>query len=209
MEHVALVIKRLGGEDTHCGLLYRAHDGGQLLFIHLADHFRLNVGQPEEGYYFVLPSLDSSDAKGLAAACGIVALRRPDIPYGFVPRGVSFNVTNGEVILKDDSSGVTCASFITMLLSSLGHELLVENEWPIGINDAWVKKTIDRMKENGVSSRHIRLIRATKDVAVRFRPEEVVASGSSSPWPIDYELATSAAGHLMAQLPYPDLDGSN
>lgn len=200
VNYAAPVIKLNGPNTTHCGIIYRSIEAGPLFFIHFAEHFDLRVDKIDSTYFFEDFTLDESDCKFVAATCGAIALRNPKIPYGFNFRGVSIDPITGNFRLADPDSALTCATFVLVLLESSGFELLVFDEWPLGVNEEWALNHIARIEAKGADRKYLRRLRSSLETIARFRPEEVVGACPVTPWPVGFEGATEAAELLLNQL---------
>jgi hypothetical protein len=96
--------------------------------------------------------------------------------------------------------GLTCSTFITSVLRSLGFDVLKEDEWPQRSDDlVFGKKIVDMLVAANANRDHIQAVR--EDIgAQRFRPEEVVGAITLSAWPVAFADARAIADAVIMDL---------
>lgn len=184
-------------------MIYRCEDN-ELRFIHLGWHFQLHVDNVEKlshGYYVTQINVEEVDKKFVAALCNLIAEKHPDIPYGISSTGVSFDQNNGNLIIQQEGSGLTCATFVLTVFEEHGLILLKKEEWPEGVNFEWAQGIINQLKnEDGVRPEYIEMMERDAANVQRFRPEEVAGSAPLQSWPIGFAQAFDVAEKILSEL---------
>lgn len=197
----ALAIRRVGPDGTHCGVLFQSADGTPWI-LHLAWNYRLMSGPVDDQYAWVEASLAASNRKLLAILADRIWNRQPQIPYGLTSLGVSFDPESGNINTVPPGHGLTCASFILTLLRSKGFHLLDEDTWPENANDAWHTWVVETLTaDSDATEEQVRAVAATVG-SRRFRPAEVVGSGTLAveQWPVGFDSATAVAREIESEL---------
>jgi hypothetical protein len=131
-----------------------------------------------------------------------VGQNRNNIPYGFDPGGSCFEVATGLYRPPPPGKGLTCATFISGVLNSLGFDVVVEETWPVRIADLeWQTLVIECLRDTGASRHHIDAIEA--DVgSMRLRPEEAVAAATIpfADWPSSFDVVEPMGQQVLAEL---------
>jgi hypothetical protein len=138
-----------GGPYTHCGLLYNSSqlNDNNSFFLHLGDPFHLYNeqendavinGKPWHGYlttksnFIWLPFVDIPVAilRLIRTKCIVIANANEALPYGvFHEEETSFDA-HGKLILGRDSTGLTCSSFVKVVLKDSGVNIIDDVDWP-------------------------------------------------------------------------------
>jgi hypothetical protein len=86
------------------------------------------------------------------------------------------------------------------VFGSYGYDLLNEESWPQRKADAdWQAWVIRSLREKGADPSFVEALKA--DVgALRFKPDEVVASSILTDWPIGFADARTTADAIVKQL---------
>jgi uncharacterized membrane protein len=87
------------------------------------------------------------------------------------------------------------------VISSAGFDLLDMTSWQSRDGDAeWRSKIVGWLERtDGVDKGHIDALREDAN-AMRIRPEDVIAAGTSSPWPVNFGDANVIAQQVLAEL---------
>lgn len=195
-DYFCLAVKKTDGYGTHCGIVYQNIDGSTG-FIHLAWHNDLRNERFNNSYTLRSISLDESEKKMLAAVCGEIAKRGPEIPYGLERANIVFDPIDGAILNLNSGKGLTCASFVLTVLKTYDHILLNESEWPENANTSWQEYILRLLSgQPGIDVG----IMAADIGARRFTPCEVVASGPEPEWPVGFERAQNLGGELLATI---------
>lgn len=198
-KYFALAITSVGDSSTHSGMLYSGPEG-QPFLLHLADDLDLRNAPPGDRYFWLQSTLNQSRRKLMAALCQRIPTSESLLRYGFDRSGIKIDASTGTVTPGVDGKGLTCASFILAFFEVFGLRLLREDEWPTGVNRAWVEASALRIERQGNSTdEHLEALRS--DVgASRFTPEEVVGASGAKGWPVGYADATAYALDVIVNL---------
>ncbi|MBB4480834.1 hypothetical protein [Rhizobium etli] len=201
---VGLAIGRSNATQNHIGFLYLSDTGPRML--HLAWHHRLRNDNPYDDPWraYVWADFNLEDEENRSALAAVVATvwinHTEEIPYGFSYEGSAFNA-DGSFVPPPIGQGLTCSTFVVKVISSAGFDLLDMTSWQDRDGDAeWRLKIVGWLEgTDGVDKGHIDALR--EDVnAMRIRPEDVIAAGTSSPWPVDFGDANVIAQQVLAEL---------
>lgn len=203
VDEVGLVIGRSNATQNHVGFLYLTDDGPRML--HLAWHYRLQNDNPYDDQWkdYVWADFhleEDENRSALAAVVASVWINHTDIPYGFSYEGSAFNA-DGSFVPPPLGRGLTCATFVVKVVSSAGFDLLEMESWQNREGDAeWRAKIVGWLERTeGVAKSHIDAL--LKDAnAMRIRPEDVIAAGITSPWPVGFGDASRIAQGILAEL---------
>jgi hypothetical protein len=205
VQNVGIAVRQIERPDRpvsrHCGLLYKV-DGGQTRLLHFAFHCDLRDELAKEPYLWANIGFDEINGRFVAAYAAQLTHNSNNIPYGLDASGSCFDPSSGDFIQPPLGKGLTCATFITAVLGSLGFQLLLQQSWVEREEDEeYGKNVVLDLKEYGASESHISAV-VTDIGAIRFRPEEV-AGASTHPyqgWPIILEDAINLAKQILADL---------
>lgn len=124
----------LNPSASHVGVCYRDEHGGAV-FLHLAFHFRLErENLPVHYKWAEISDVDPRTREIVSAYLELVGVD-PNVPYSFAFEGLSFDRDTGELVDVGEGQGLTCASFVSVVLASIGIELIDLDGWPIGRPD--------------------------------------------------------------------------
>lgn len=186
-------------DQFHSAMLYE-NLAGELRLLHLADNFDLRNHEPDSRYKWVPAALPRPKCKLLAVLCDRVGSLGQQLPYGFDKNGISIDRTSGRVSPIPEEKGLTCASFILIMLETYGIRLLKEEEWPAGVNNEWQAQSIERLRLSGKSSAEQLRTMEESIGACRFTPTEVVGASTVRPWPVGYTQATTLGILLSVEI---------
>jgi hypothetical protein len=194
-----VAIREIDTGQNHCAILYKL-DHRQARFCHLAFHHDLRDEIAHDPYLWADAGLDPTNRRVVAAWVGNLQINRGNIPYGLDSAGCCFDVVTGELLPPPIGKGLTCSTFITSVLRSLGFDVLKENEWPQRSGDVvFGQKIVEMLEAVHASGDHIQAVK--KDVgAQRFRPEEVVGAITLSAWPVGFADARDLADAVIKDL---------
>jgi hypothetical protein len=174
---VVLAIKRTQPGQFHVGIVHRSQTASPKL-LHLAWHEDLRDARPSTDYSWTPLPFERSVCRGLAGVCRKVAKWYTDgtpLPYGFDDHETSFDATTGMVRFGQDSSGLTCATFVLAVFRSQRYDLVRTENWPHRKDDeAWAAQVADALEADGASPEHVANVRKCTGTSVRVRPEELV-----------------------------------
>lgn len=202
VDQVAVVVT-LGGMPHHAGLIFRNKEK-TLCVLHLANHKRLRsesypgMRPSGESFCWIAAVLDLPPAtsRTLVGILRKVAKREPyispHISYGVkvLEAHGSFSI-NGDYTRPKKSNGLTCATFVTEVVGSIGYRVLKEDTWPEGVNQAWIAAVVRMLRHEGADDDHIRDVENCVN-ARRICPAEVIVGGDTSfrMWPLTHEQVT-------------------
>jgi hypothetical protein len=193
-------IQEIDPGQNHCGILYKL-DGREARLCHFANHHVLRDDSARDTcYLWADAGLDPANRRFVAAWVGNLHINKDNIPYGLDSAGCCFEVATGEFITPPIGKGLTCSTFITSVLRSLGFDVLKEDEWPQRPDDvAFGQKVVEMLVAADANEDHIQAVKA--DIgAQRFRPEEVVGAVTLSTWPVAFADARAVADEVIKDL---------
>lgn len=193
-----LVVVALHRSGRHVGLLITEDEEADPVFIHLTGHHRF-CSVEEEGYIcntlrWVVPSL-TSDA---LARVVILALAIQEhyaegrMPYGFDPTDAHF--TEEGALLLQGGCGLTCASFVAVVFSSVGLPLVDLQSW---MSVSTERRTADRRDQRA-------LIESLGHAGASWT-EQVSQEVGRGPWLRAVEIA-AASGMLSQPVVWADAE---
>ena len=189
----------------HVSLIYSGADGEPRL-SHLAWHCRL-IDEPWDSTYVWCEAagLDAVNVAVVASYLRSIDIGRPNVPYGFQFLGCRFETdpASGLIVFRSGApgAGLTCATFVVLVFSSLSLPLLDPLSWPNQRDgdDAWRETIVDLLRRHGVAESRIRQIESSPP-DVRIRPEDVLASASLNDWPVAYGSIAALLDTVIAEL---------
>lgn len=185
----------------HCGFLYKL-DGGDPRLLHFAWHYILRDDAPPEAYLWADMGFDEPNGRYVAAYASNLKRNEHNIPYGLDVAGSCFDRESGEFIPPPLGKGLTCATFVSVVLRSLGFNLLQEQTWEARPDDNdFGVYIVEDLKASGAHPDHIDAV--SKDIgAKRFRTPEVAGATTKplSEWPLSFEIARTLATQILADL---------
>lgn len=141
----AVAVGKAIGEKTHCGILYNSElEGSKNSFLlHLGNPLHL-YNQTEfdqntfPGYSTTSPNflwLSFSDVptqllKLIRTKCITIAKKNNALSYGVFHDEDTFFDAEGNLILGQDSNGLTCATFVKVVLKGSGVNVIDDTDWP-------------------------------------------------------------------------------
>ncbi len=175
------------GEQQHIGLLFIDADG-QVKFLHLAWHYRLQKDLPSNHYLWLDTFLDPINKIHLATFCAaIFESNKTGIPYGLSIDGTGFD-TEGHFITAEPHLGLTCATFVIQVFHSQGFFIIDFEKWPCREDDGVWQSAILEILDSHAAAEYMSVQRQKiQQGAARFRPEEVAAAAAlpNSPQGLD------------------------
>lgn len=184
----------------HCGIAWS--EGSNLRMLHLKWHCDLACEAPGPDALWVRHTIPAERAKQVAAKCRLIWKRHADgrIPFGFSYTATHFDSAGG-LVLGGSEVGLTCATFVMAVFSSVGIVLLDHKSWPQRPEDAaWHAFIVHRLRRSGHEG-HAMLLE--KEIgSVRFRPLEVAGGSAASgvvSTPTTFAYAEAAAKRLEAE----------
>lgn len=148
-EECAIAVGVVDGDYCHCGILYKRET--KSFFLHLGNPAALYNSTNDSGDYGYLkhnlaykwkPFLNvPSEVVGLITThCALIADCNHELPYGLFYEENSFFDDKGKFHIED-STGLTCATFVKTVLKACALEIINDPEWPIDRKGdlRWVK----------------------------------------------------------------------
>ncbi|WP_417733483.1 hypothetical protein [Roseovarius sp.] len=200
-QHIWVAIRNIQGVQNHCGLAYR-REGDVIHLLHLAFHYDLRDEILTTPYRRVSIALDITNQLVVAGLAIAMAGAKPGIPYGFNDDGIVFDDETGQLLEAPAGRGLTCATFVTALLSHFGLELIDRESWPERETDAdWRAQMIEQVEAHSGDAVHADALRSNP-IAARIRPEEVAGASAVefAEWSVAYERAHELAEKIVAEL---------
>jgi hypothetical protein len=190
-----VAIREFGAAQYHCAILYKL--GREARLCHFAFHQDLRDEIAKEPYLWADAGLDPVNRRFVAAWVGNLRINKDNIPYGLDSAGCCFDMTTGDFLAPAIGKGLTCSTFITSVLRSLGFNILKESEWPQRSDDvAFGQKIVEMLIKTHADEHHIQAVK--EDIgAQRFRPEEVVGAITLSDWPVAFTDARAIADAVI------------
>jgi hypothetical protein len=138
----AVVICRTEHHNLHVGLLHRSRDGSEAV-LHLGWLNDLDLSWPWSRLW-VCPDAEPEKLRSAAGHCRRIwsaFQKNQTFPYALGDFTSSFD-TRGALVLAPGAKGLTCATFVMAVFRAAGVELVVEEGWPIRIeqDNAWIEQ---------------------------------------------------------------------
>lgn len=195
-----LALTRASPEQIHSAIIFKDRDDATWLF-HLGWNHLLCSENLREDYQWISPDLSVSEKKFFAVLAGKIRKGDPVIDYGFDPKGFAFDPETGEMTSGALGKGLTCATFIKLILEAFGTRLLDEETWPKNANIDWQRRIVSLMTHPSSKATPEQISALTKDVGNRrFAPAEVVGVATLHDRPVPFEQAQRIASHLESEL---------
>lgn len=193
----AAILARTPHGNLHAGLVYLR--GGAIQFLHLAWQDTLNDHWPLGGVW-ACPMVEPERLESVAAMCRLVWKeyeRSRRFPYALRFDGTSFD-PSGRLVLGHGARGLTCATFILAVLSSVGIILVDEGSWPTRkAEDERFLEVLSRF----ATADHMAILRQEiSDGVRRIWPDEVLGACTVPSLPAAFEVARHAADAALAVL---------
>jgi hypothetical protein len=184
--------------------LYGAVDGIRL--SHLRSHLEW-CDEAYDGKYFwtLAADLEAEERPTVIAFLGAMRKTPLKVPFGFESVGCRFSLdsTTGHIEFSATKSGtgLTCATYIVLVLNSLSLPLIQAETWKPRPTDAlWQTEIVELLKKlKPAAHAHFEAIGRTIGCS-RIRPEEVIAAATERPWPVRFEKAEAIARSVVEQL---------
>lgn len=163
----------LAGEGTHVGIAFLDAAGKPQLF-HLAFHHRLRLEGLSAEYALCITRLRPERAIQVLIKCEQIwsRHREGDIPFGLSPTGITFN-DEGSIVVDASATGLTCATFVSVVFGLVGLRLVDEGTWkPRAEDTPHQERLVGLLVKTKADESHVKRVRAEVG-AVRIRPEEV------------------------------------
>lgn len=146
-EVCGVCVGKNANKTTHCGFLFAVPEengkGKKCYFLHLGSPLNLFTEQEKDtfqwkGYISQNPNYQwkpfanfPSQLKNLiTSACVLISENNEALPYGlFHSEGTQFDKF-GKIHLGEDSDGLTCGTFVKIVLSNSGVDIIDNRNWP-------------------------------------------------------------------------------
>lgn len=189
---------------THGGIAYLRSADDAPRHLHLAWHHDLRDDEALPVHTgWVEPALSAAALDDLAFAAELVSRRAENqsVPYGLALERA--HVDDRGVVTLEGEAGLTCATFVLIVLAKAGIPLLDRPTWDTDPDDA--RRAEDRAHQERLV-KHLRRTRGAEAHAervanevpcTRFRAEEVAAATALTPHPVPYASAETAGRTLL------------
>ncbi len=202
------VAARLTRTGTHVGVAYRGPEGTEQ-FLHFCFHLDLeneDFAPSRSRYVCVVPNLHRAELVALAGFCRRVyrANARGVIPYNLAyEAGTMLDPDTGDLVIAENGTGMTCATFVVHLFRSLGIPIIDMTDWPAGRpGDRERQEELVRMLATHPSPEymaHAARIRGQIGCP-RVRPEEVAGACLEDVLPAAFEQCESNGRTILTML---------
>lgn len=196
---VALSPGLFGG---HLGVAFHSPHGPKLL--HLAFHRKVVTEDfpPTRACWIAAAAkVHPINAKFVGAVVKAISENKPEVNFGlniFASNG-SFD-HKGNYTAPPGSDGLTCATFVAQIFADAGLPIVDITTWkPRDEDIAWGNAVCDELRDANATQEHIDTVRANI-TGLRVRPEEVAYAAVTSPWPVDFSIASSGGVDLRDTL---------
>jgi hypothetical protein len=200
VDHVGVAIHKTNF-GLHSGFVYRTGHGSTRI-LHLAFHHRLVDEEASSPFRWADISIDSDNKIVLSRLLALVAGTDSKIAYGFDSTGAAFNSSTGALVPPPIGKGMTCATFILVILAGYAYYPLDKTTWPERPEDTeWQANIIGLLEKVQAPREHI--VGVLQDVgAKRIRPDEVVGAvtAPTEDWPLDFKSARALADQVLHDL---------
>lgn len=118
-------------------------------------------------------------------------------PYALSFLGSKFDNT-GQLILRERSKGLTCATFVLAIFKTVGIDLVKEDEWPARYNeDLEFLETLSSF----ATPEHLKLLKKeVEEGCKRIRPAEVLGSCTCNVLPAEFVETSAASKKIVNKL---------
>lgn len=206
-EVLALFIGEPSVGQRHIGLAYRPRRAAPLRFLHLAWHKNLRddatLGSRYRGV--MVAAVPRALHETIVAHCKRSAKADLDpqhLEYGLgYPRATIRRDGSTDVMIVENASGLTCATFVLAIFKLAGRELVDTVSWKDRDGDVeWKANVVAFLTESlPEASERVVKLRADKDL-VRVRPEDVAGAATASAHPVGFDVATAAGDSILSEL---------
>ena len=198
VDHVAgAIVGRTEHGNLHAGMLYR--HGRDIRFLHLGWQDALG-DEWGWGGLWASPPAPVEKLVAAAAMCRLVWRRFVDereFPYALRFEGTRFDGA-GRLVLGPGARGLTCATLILAVLSSVGIAVVIEDTWPVRPD---ADEDFLAFVQSWAKPEHFALLRTEVDAGIRrIWPDEVVAACAGRELPATFETARRDADVLLEKL---------
>lgn len=180
-----------GREQLHTGFVLK-DDNGELSIIDLQWHYMFSKRDIEDGLVYVYSIPDNwtrTNQVIIRARLNRMARLHADkIPYSVVSSGVKF--VDGNWLGAPEGDGLTCATFVSEVLHSLGLPVVDLKDWHARPDDeGWMLRIVGDLRQGllrrGLPTSHvdIQLEKIRNSKVVRVRPADVLVAADRSPTP--------------------------
>jgi len=182
---IALGLQK-GVHGYHIGILQCRPDSEERSFVHLAFHYRLLEEPPSNGFLYFQPAISDRRARIAASMCRrVTRANAKGIPYGFSFYADSIDPESGVFRASTSNIGLTCATFVLAVFSSVAIEILDSTTWPRRDEDTIWQENILKLLCEHAGPEHAVL--ASKQIGdCRFKPQEVVGGAVANSHPAPY-----------------------
>ena len=201
---VAIALKLVDAAEGqfHTGLLFPQVDSS----VHLVDmawHKTVRCEKCGNGYFSVRLNVLDEQVPQIRAMCEETAKKNRGLGYGLSSTDTYSidEVTNEIKALNEDAAGLTCATFVLLLLDRVGIRLLKIWEWPVGMaEDAkWQHWVVDQIRRfPGVADDYLQT-NASAIGRRRARPTQIAGAGLYEARPVGHTDAEAGAVWIVSQ----------
>lgn len=183
--------------QLHIGFYYKGADE-KIKFLHLAWHYDLRKGDPDNKYLWLEIPLDPINRQHLAVVLELIyEANKNGIPYGICIDGAGFS-KEGNFTAEEHYAGLTCATFVIQVLHSQKIFIIDFSKWKHRQADKkWQIQILQKLSAIAPKE-HIEYQRAKiLSGAARFKPEEVAVAATLPNPPHGFEEIKASASRLL------------
>ena len=192
-------------EQYHVGVVYTSSEDDSTVkkVLNLAGHLDLrSVNLNTAKRCVILPTIPSSLARQISVTCRAIWTKNSEnlTPYALSPPSDCFNPLSGDLTLKEDQIGLTCATFVLSVYFSLNIPVLDHNTWLVREDDRkWQEYVIENyLPAWRASEEHIEQV--LEEVGnIRVRPEEVAGAAIVYPPTVEFDEAIVESQKIVAE----------
>lgn len=196
--HVAaVVICRTEQGNLHSGLLHRVSNA-RAAVLHLGWKDVLSYDWKWLRLWAV-PDVDPTVLTSIAGLCRLIWSEYESsrqFPYGLTFAQSSFS-SSGQLILGEESKGLTCATFVLAVFNAVGVSLVDEQDWPIRKDDD--RKFLEFVRLFASSEHFAILEREVEAGCKRIRPDELIGACACA-LPAKFSASRKAGDKAVQQL---------
>ena len=202
INELAFAIREEKSNQYHTGILYKVGSNPTRI-SHLLWHLIFRDARAGGRFCWVDVQLPALSKFSVISNCLRIANANQNgqIPYSiFYARKKYFDPSSGVYNNRVIGFGLTCSTFILAVFEIMEIRLIKEETWKWRWRDLWWQaKMIFSMYRKGADKKHLwELVRQIG--CLRYKPEEVVASGPVTKKPVSFEEMFQHSQNMLASL---------
>lgn len=197
INNVCVVIKEISENQCHTGFFFQ-DSNNNIKFLHLAWYEHLMYEKPDENYKWLDIPFDEHNQMHFQLFLETIYKQNENkIPYGIAIDGINFG-PQGELV-KEEHSGLTCATFVIRALHSQGYKIIDLDNWIIQPEDKeWQEKIVSHLDSyHKTSKEFIEHQKTYIGNVARYKPSQVVVAANSENPPLPQESILELADQLI------------